>query len=59
MLYNIRFADDDYLSRQQDVTKLGACKKQTKAKFFHVRVPRFGVQHPSAEIKYHPFLVVV
>ena len=59
MPYDIRLADNDHLCREQNMTKLCACKEQTKAKLLNLRIPGLGVQHAPAEVEDNPLLVVM
>ena len=41
------------------MTKLCACKEQTKAKLLNFRIPGLSVQHTSAEVENNPLLIIM
>ena len=59
MPYDIRLADNDRFRREQNMTKLCACKEQTKAKLLNLRIPGLSIQHASAEVENNPLLIVM
>src|SRR6185312_2558710 len=59
MPYDIRLADNDRFCREQNITKLCACKEQTKAKLLNLRIPGLSVQHASAKVENNPLLIVM
>ena len=59
MPYDIRLADNDCFRREQNMTKLCACKEQTKAMILNLRIPGLSIQHAFAEVENNPLLIVM
>jgi hypothetical protein len=59
MLDDVRFVDNDYLCKEQDVLQLCAGEEQTETWLLHLVVPSLRIHHSPAEVKHNLFLTVI
>jgi hypothetical protein len=59
MLVDVRFADNDYLCKEQYVPQLCAGEEQTETQLLHLVVPGLRIQHSPTEVKHNLFLTVI